>query len=166
MYSSLLLLTQMNRDVQINMECGMSLECVYCSCVHSTKTIYLVTHSLLVYTLSLIDTGDNRETIELVCPDPVFDPESFMYNISVMWNITNPLLSEGVGLYTLSLDRTKIFLPDPSFSQRADLRPEVGTMNTCAVLTDAVYVHLYRPINWSMNMCSSLTLQIKTFVSL
>ena len=60
----------------------------------------------------------------------MFDPESVMYNISVMWNITNPLLSEGVGLYILSLDRTKIFQPDPSFSQHALLRPEVGTMNT------------------------------------
>jgi len=69
-----------------------------CSCVHSTK-IAEVTHSLLVYTLSLIDTEDDRETLELVCPDPVFDPESVMYNISVMWNITNPLLIEGEHTY-------------------------------------------------------------------
>ena len=70
-----------------------------------------------------------------------------MYNISVMWNITNPLLIEGVGTYILDLRRIAIAQPDSSFSQRAILRPEVGTMNTCAVLTDIVYVHLYRPIN-------------------
>jgi len=60
----------------------------------------------------------------------VFDPESVMYNISVMWNITNPLLIEGVGRYILDLHRTAIAQPDLSFSQRADLRPEVRTVNT------------------------------------
>ena len=59
----------------------------------------------------------------------MFDPESVMYNISVMWNITNPLLSEGVGEYFLSLDRATI-IPDTSSSQHVSLRPEVRTVNT------------------------------------
>ena len=80
-------------------------------------------------TLFLIDTSDDRETIELVCPDPVFDPESAMYNVSVMWNITNPLLSEGVGAYFLRLEKISgsDFL---LIFQHVSLRPEVRTMNT------------------------------------
>jgi len=84
----------------------------------------------MYYTLPLIDTRDDRETIELVCPDPVFDPESVMYNISVMWSITNPLLIEGVGTYLLSLEslRTSIGQPHLRFSQHAGLQPEVKTV--------------------------------------
>ena len=89
---------------------------------------YLSTHPILVYTLSLIDTSDDQETLEFVCPDPVFDPESFMYNISVMWNITNPLLIDGVGEYLLHLRRINI--AQSSFSLGAVLQPEVRTMNT------------------------------------
>ena len=83
---------------------------------------------IIGFTLLLIDT--DRETLELVCPDPVFDPESVMYNISVMWNITNPLLSEGVGNYQLHLDNITPGLLDTSFPENVNLRPEVGNMNT------------------------------------
>ena len=95
-------------------------------CSFSKK--YLNTHPLLVYTLSLIDTSDDIETLEFVCPDPMFDPESVMYNISVMWNITNPLLIDGVGVYLLHIRR--INTVQSSFSQGASLHPEVRTMNT------------------------------------
>ena len=82
-------------------------------------------------TFPLLDTRDDKETTELVCPDPVFDPESVMYNVSVMWNITNPLLSEAVGSYRLSLQRITTGVPDPDFASNspASLRPEVGTMS-------------------------------------
>ena len=82
-------------------------------------------------TFPLLDTRDDKETTELVCPDPVFDPESVMYNISVMWNITNPLLSEAVGSYSRSsADITKT-ITDPHFASNSptSLRPEVGTVN-------------------------------------
>ena len=57
----------------------------------------------------------------------MFDPESVMYNISVMWNITNPLLSEGVGRYLLTLEEVG---GSDFFSQYVSLHPEVRTMNT------------------------------------
>ena len=97
--------------------------------------------SLMCYTLSLLDTSDDEENIEFVCPDPVFDPERIMYNISVMWNITNPLLSEAVGTYLLFLNRINTAQPDSSFSQFARLPSEVETVNTVLCkLTLSVYI--------------------------
>ena len=63
----------------------------------------------------------------------MFDPESVKYNVSVMWNITNPLLSEGVGRYFLTLDaveNAQLLSQIAQYAQHAFLHPEVGTMNT------------------------------------
>ena len=61
----------------------------------------------------------------------MFDPESVMYNVSVMWNIINPLLIEAVEIYGLNLHRITKTITDPHFASNSptSLRPEVGTVN-------------------------------------
>ena len=76
----------------------------------------------MIVSYTLLDTADDREKLGIVCT-ATYDPERLVYNISVMWNITNPLLIEAVAEYHLSLDRTIMGLP--SQSHFVSLQPEV-----------------------------------------
>lgn len=76
----------------------------------------------MIVSYTLLDTADDTEELGIICTT-TYDPEKLVYNISVMWNVTNPLLIEAVGVYHLIVDRTTIGLLDQFHF--VSLQPEV-----------------------------------------